>query len=80
MRLIGIFHSGRGADIAQFKLIEQLQLLLAALGLQIEVDGFIGDLAIDAAAGSQLQAALATLYAKGLVQANTQAVICLPVR
>ena len=80
MRLIGIFYSGRCADIAQFKLIEQLELLLAALGLQIEVDGFIGDLAIDAAAGSQLQAALATLYAKGLVQANTQAVICLPVR
>ena len=78
--LIGIFHTGRSADIPQFKLIEQFKLLFSTLWLQVKVDGFVVDLAIDTAASSQLQTALTTLHSEGLVQANAQAIICLPVR
>ena len=74
-----IFDPCCGVDLAPFKLIEQFKLLFTALGLQVEVDGFIDNLAIDGAASGQFQAALTTLNPQWLVQANAQAIFWLPV-
>ena len=77
--LHAVLDSCGGVDLADFKLIEQFELLFTALRLQVKTDCFIGHLAIDSAATGQLQTALTTLNPQGLVQANAQAIIWLPV-
>ena len=65
---------------APLELIVQLKMLLAALGLKIEVNGFVSNLPIRRSIAGDTQPSVTTVHTQGLLQRDTELVVSLPIR